>query len=122
MKRTTLSSVLPSDLTSPPEKIISSARDIMMGESPMSGTIAMKVIKLFREPETSDKTVQLTDIENDILTKLTHGYRYKEIAELLSVNDQTIKVHLRCIYEKLHVNSRKDAINKFFGTISHEKT
>jgi len=104
-----------------PEKIVSSAFEIMRGESPMSGSIAMKVIRSFQGPTVSVEA-SLTKFENEILSRLSQGYRYREIAELLQIDDQEIKINLRKIYEKLLVNSRKEAISRFSDLNNGEKT
>jgi DNA-binding CsgD family transcriptional regulator len=57
---------------------------------------------------------QLTERERQVLDQLAQGYRYKEIAVRLSVSVDTVRTHVRNLYEKLHVSSRTDALNKLY--------
>ena len=53
--------------------------------------------------------------EKEILEHLAKGLLYKEIAAQLFISQETVRKHVYHIYEKLHVNNRVEAINKFFG-------
>lgn len=97
--------------STPSEKLVSSVHEILNGESPMTGTVAMKVIKAFQAPLPGSVAV-LSERENTILANLSKGYRYKDIAEKLCISTETVRTHIRNIYEKLQVNSRTEAINK----------
>lgn len=97
--------------STPADKLISSVYEILRGESPMSGSIAMKVIKAFQAPASSDFD-SLSQREQTILQYLTKGYRYKDIAEELFISIETVRTHIRNIYEKLQVNSRYELLNK----------
>ena len=55
----------------------------------------------------------LTEREEQILSRLAKGFSNKEIADLLSVSLETVRTHLRHIYEKLHVHSRTEAVVKY---------
>ena len=66
------------------------------------------------EPDTSE-VEKLTAREQEVLTLLAQGYLYKEIAYNLGISINTLRNHLRTIYEKLHVHSRTEATVKFFG-------
>jgi DNA-binding CsgD family transcriptional regulator len=57
----------------------------------------------------------LSNRENEILGLLSKGLLYKEIASYLFISQETVRKHVYHIYEKLHVNNRVEAINKFFG-------
>jgi NarL family two-component system response regulator LiaR len=94
-----------------PTKLLDAIDEVMAGGSPMSGTIARKVINTFRESEAyySD---QLTDRENALLSFLAEGFRYKEIAEKTGISVETVRTHIRNIYQKLQVQSRTEALNK----------
>lgn len=94
-----------------PTKLLDAIDEVMSGGSPMSGTIARKVINTFRESEAyySD---QLTDRENALLSFLAEGFRYKEIAEKTGISVETVRTHIRNIYQKLQVQSRTEALNK----------
>ena len=98
----------------PPEKLLEAIRDVHNGGSPMSSQIARKVVHTFLQTGTSPKeTENLTKREHEILTYLSKGYRYKEIADVLYISVETVRTHLRNIYEKLHVRSRTEALLKF---------
>jgi DNA-binding NarL/FixJ family response regulator len=95
-------------------ELLEAITDVMRGGAPMTGEIARKVIHTFRRPspvKTAD--AQLTPREEDILGLLTQGYANKEIADRLSVSFDTVRTHLRHIYEKLHVRSRTEAATKY---------
>jgi DNA-binding NarL/FixJ family response regulator len=98
-----------------PSKIYEAIHDLHNGGSPMSPTIARKVISTFKKEEKNlpDANV-ITKRENEILDLLAKGYRYKEIAELLFISFDTVRTHIHHIYEKLQVQSRTEAINKYY--------
>ncbi len=98
---------------SEPEDILAALRDALAGGSPMSSRIARMVVQSFREPAAEPGAgVALTDREEQILTYLTKGYANKEISTLLAISVNTVRNHLRNIYEKLHVRSRTEAMAK----------
>jgi DNA-binding NarL/FixJ family response regulator len=102
-----------------PAKILEAIADANTGGSPMSSQIARKVIGHFYAAEPKKKNTQLEKLsvrEQEILTYLSKGYRYKEIAAMLFVSIETVRKHIHNIYEKLQVNSRTDALNKVFAT------
>jgi DNA-binding NarL/FixJ family response regulator len=94
----------------PPDKLLQAIKDLHQGGSPMSGQIARQVIDSFRQsPVTvSDRVSNLTEREGQILDQLVRGYSYKEIAALLGISVETVRTHIRNIYEKLHVKSRHE--------------
>jgi DNA-binding NarL/FixJ family response regulator len=81
----------------------------------MTGEVARKVIESFRQPPAPglDESANLTRRELEILEQLARGYGDKEIAVRLSVSFDTVRTHLKHIYEKLHVRSRTEAAMKF---------
>ena len=85
---------------------------VNQGAVPMSSHIARKVLSAFRPaPATAPTTFQdLTARESEILDLLSKGLLYKEIAEHLKVSYNTVNNHVRHIYEKLHVNTRTEAV------------
>lgn len=95
-------------------ELLDAIKDIYNGGSPMSSQIARKVVLSFQEQKTSNETQNLTPREQEILNYLAMGYRYKEIAALLFISVETVRTHIRNIYEKLHVNSRTEAIIKIY--------
>lgn len=94
------------------DSVLQSIVDIYNGGSPMSSTIARKVVDSFQKNVKND--FNLSKRENEILLLLSQGFRYKEIADKLDISIQTVRVHIRNIYEKLQVQSRTEAINKAF--------
>ncbi len=96
-----------------PEKIVEAVQELHQGGSPISSQIARKVIEAFQLKGNSNEYFQtLTRREQEILEQLSKGYRYKEIADKLFVSIETVRTHIRNIYEKLQVNSRVDALRK----------
>ncbi|MDZ4757588.1 MAG: response regulator transcription factor [Bacteroidota bacterium] len=101
--------------TTPPDEILKSILDIKAGGSPITPSIARKVIKAFntmRAP--ADELALLSPREKEILEYLSKGYRYKEIGSLLNISTETVRTHIRNIYEKLQVQSRTEALNKIY--------
>jgi len=95
---------------STPEEILDAINDIQHGGAPMSSEIARKVVQSFRRKEPAiSEDGRLTRREEEILSLLSQGYANKEIADKLSINYDTVRTHLKHIYEKLHVRSRTEA-------------
>lgn len=90
--------------------------DLYHGGSPMSPGIARKVLNTFMSgPQKTEPDYQdLSEREKEIANKLSLGFRYKEIADQLFISTATVRTHIQHIYEKLHVQSRTDAVNKIF--------
>jgi DNA-binding NarL/FixJ family response regulator len=102
---------------SPPEKILEAITEVRQGGAPMTREIARKVVEAFTEPaEVSPAMSNLTRRENEVLELLSQGFGNKEIAQSLSISGDTVRYHLKQIYEKLHVRSRTEAVAKFVGT------
>lgn len=100
----------------PPVQLLEAITDIYNGGSPMSGQIARKVIGSF-QPKSApavSPTEQLSAREKEILDALSKGLRYKEIADQHFISVDTVRTHIRKIYEKLQVHSRTEALNKVF--------
>ena len=96
-----------------PERIIESIYELYNGGSPISSEIARKVIEAFQIKENGNEYFQhLSKREQEMLEQLSHGFRYKEIAENLFISTETVRTHIRNIYEKLQVNSRIQALKK----------
>ena len=79
----------------------------------MSPYIARKVISSFQSSTIHDENSLLSTREKEVLELLAKGLLYKEIAEKLGVTHETIKKHLKNIYQKLHVQNKVEALNKF---------
>jgi DNA-binding NarL/FixJ family response regulator len=100
-----------------PVKILEAIREVYNGGSPMSTQIARKVIASFQASNGIDETGILTPKEKEILKALSKGLRYKEIAFEMHISIETVRSHVRRIYEKLHVQSRTEALNKVRGRV-----
>lgn len=100
-----------------PTEIIAAIKEMYQGGSPMSSTIARKLVSLFQhEHQRHDKeTSVLTPREKEVLEQLAKGMLYKEIGDQLGISFNTVRQHIAKIYEKLHVQNRMEAINKVFG-------
>jgi DNA-binding NarL/FixJ family response regulator len=96
-----------------PDKLLEAIKDIYNGGSPMTGGIARKVMASF-VPPTPVIPNELSTREFEILEALAKGFRYKEIADKLFISIDTVRSHIRNIYEKLQVHSRTEALNKVF--------
>jgi DNA-binding NarL/FixJ family response regulator len=97
----------------PPAKLLENIREAADGGAPMSPEVAMRVIKLFRDvrpPERVD--YDLTPHETRLLKLLVEGHNYTTAAEELRVSYNTVKFHMRHIYEKLQVHSKSEAVAK----------
>jgi len=100
----------------PPAELIQAIEQVHAGGAPMSMQIARKVVDHFRQIQKPASDVEkLTQREQEILELLSKGYYYKEIGETLGISLNTVRTHLQHIYEKLHVQSRTEAVLKFFG-------
>jgi DNA-binding NarL/FixJ family response regulator len=69
--------------------------------------------RLIKEPQSEME--KLTRREHEILVLLAKGYLYKEIGEQLGIALSTVRAHLHTVYEKLHVQSRTEAVVKFLS-------
>jgi DNA-binding NarL/FixJ family response regulator len=104
-----------------PDKLLEAIKELSEGGAPMSSQIARKVVAAFRNKsmvEESNAAVNISVLSNrekEILEWLAKGMLYKEIAAALYISPETVRKHVYHIYEKLHVNNRIEAVNKYFG-------
>lgn len=97
-----------------PARLLSAIREAQSGGSPMTPQIARRVVQYFRGlPAGGGELKKLTPRENDVLDQLAKGFRYKEIVENLGISQGTLNGYIRSIYEKLHVQSRTEAVVKY---------
>jgi DNA-binding NarL/FixJ family response regulator len=97
-----------------PGELLQSIRDVQAGGSPMSNSIARKVVASFQEANRAgEKQNLLSPREEAVLDCLAQGLAYKQIGDKLDLSINTIRTHLRHIYEKLHVQSRTEAVAKY---------
>ncbi|WP_204336901.1 response regulator transcription factor [Cryomorpha ignava] len=109
------------------DEIAESVKDVFRGGSPISPAIARKLVINFRSAQNKADVASatlstLTSREKEILQLLSRGFRYKEIAAQLFISEETVRTHVHNLYEKLHVQSRTEAINKIFGLPNDRKT
>lgn len=101
-----------------PAKMLDAIRELYAGGAPMSSQIARKVVAAFQvQPAGRDgqDLDTLSGREREILELLSKGLMYKEIASQLYLSPETVRKHVYHIYEKLHVNNRVAAVNKYYG-------
>jgi DNA-binding NarL/FixJ family response regulator len=99
-----------------PDEIVQAVEQVHAGGSPMSMHIARKVVNHFRQiKKPCSEMEQLTKREHEILALLAKGFLYKEIADQLGISLHTVRGHVHLVYEKLHVQSRTEAVLKYLG-------
>ena len=96
------------------EKLISSIQEVLGGGAPMSPGIARMIINSMQQSvkQVAANNYQLTPREKDILGLLSKGNSYKLIAAELNISIETVRTHLKNIYDKLHVHSQIEAVSK----------
>jgi DNA-binding NarL/FixJ family response regulator len=101
---------------SSPTKLLHAIREVHAGGSPMSSSIARKVVASFQKAKpVSQNQTHLSPREEAVLNCLAKGLTYKQIADQLSISIDTIRTYLRRIYSKLHVQSRTEAVAKYMS-------
>lgn len=99
----------------PPAKLLEAIHDVCAGGSPMTPEIARRVVQCFRrQSPKSDDLGKLTPREKQVLDQLVQGFRYKEVCGNLNLSMDTVRTHIRKIYDKLRVHSRTEALLKYF--------
>jgi DNA-binding NarL/FixJ family response regulator len=97
-------------------ELVAAVKDVFRGGAPMTSSIARKVVQSFKLAGASRaETENLSPREQDVLSALAKGYSYKETADLLGVSYSTVHTHIERIYQKLHVQSRGQAVAKYLG-------
>jgi DNA-binding NarL/FixJ family response regulator len=96
------------------QQILQAIAEVRSGGAAMTGEIARRVIEVFQQhgPSATGKAA-LSRRENEVLELLSQGMANKQIADSLGISYETVCVHLRRIYEKLHVRSRTEAVIKY---------
>ena len=102
---------------SEPAEIIKGIKDLYKGDSPMSASIARKLVKNFQLQHQPPISSILSGREHEVLQLLGQGLIYKEIAAKLSISPNTVRQHIHNIYDKLHVQNRVEALNKISRSI-----
>jgi DNA-binding NarL/FixJ family response regulator len=93
-------------------KLFSAIDEALEGGAPMSPSIARMVLASMQQRPSTENPYQLTPKENEVLTSLSKGNSYKLIADELQMSLDTVRSHIRKIYEKLHVHSQTEAVRK----------
>lgn len=101
-----------------PKKLLEGIKDILSGGAPMSAVIALKAIRLLRNPlQAEEKNPEaeactLSARELDVLTYLGKGFDYRQISEQLHISPSTVRKHMENIYQKLQVHNKMEAVRK----------
>jgi len=97
----------------PPVRLLEALDDFVQGGAPMTGSIATRVLQMFRkQTQQTNASFNLSKRELEILTALTDGKSYRVIAAERFVSTETVRSHVKNIYEKLHVHSKTEAVAK----------
>jgi DNA-binding NarL/FixJ family response regulator len=97
----------------PPAKLLDAIQDATTGGAPMTSSIARKVLQMLPpQKRVSDNSHNLTEREREILNLLVKGNSYKMIADQCCISMDTVRSHMKKIYEKLHVHSQTEAVAK----------
>ncbi|MBK7561953.1 MAG: response regulator transcription factor [Chitinophagaceae bacterium] len=94
------------------DQILEALEGLKNGGSPMSPYIARRVTASFQQPKEKKLTELLSEREQEVLHHLSQGLIYKEIGEKLFISHETVKQHIKHIYQKLHVQNKIEALNK----------
>ena len=101
---------------SPPHKLLEAILELHQGGSPMSSSIARKLVGTFQATAPlAPQVQQLTAREREILEKLSKGFSHKEVADALFISPTTVRKHIFNIYEKLQVHSKIEAVNLYLS-------
>ncbi len=95
-----------------PAKLIEGIKEVVEGGAPMTASVARQVLKLFQSQPAKPDEYNLTEREKEILALLVKGMSYKMIASQCGITYFTVNMHIKKIYEKLHVHSATEAVSK----------
>jgi len=100
-----------------PDDLYRCIKETMNGGASMSPSIALKTLRMFREPLDFDNVLEATDInltnrETEVLLQLSTGITYEQIADNLNISQGTVRKHIENIYRKLQVCNKLEAIHK----------
>lgn len=106
-----------------PEELLKAIIEVRSGGAPMTSEIARMVVEAFqKKPANLAQAEGLTNRESEILALLSEGLSNKEIAERVSISYDTVRAHLRHIYEKLHVRGRTEAVKMYLTSSGINRT
>jgi DNA-binding NarL/FixJ family response regulator len=100
----------------PPAKLLEYLQDVYGGGAAMTASVARQVLQLFAHPPVAQQITdyQLSEREKQVLQWLVNGYSYKLIAAELHISLETVRSHIKKIYEKLQVHSKTEAVTKAY--------
>lgn len=99
----------------PPAKLLEYIQEASTGGAPMNASVAAQVLKMFSQISLpADNDYHLSAREKQVLQFLVKGYSYKMISAEMFIAMDTVRSHIKKIYEKLHVNSKSEAVAKAF--------
>jgi DNA-binding NarL/FixJ family response regulator len=94
-------------------EIPSAIRNVLSGGAPMTGSVARKVLQMIPVAKNRDQEhTDLSEREKEILQLLVQGFSYKMIAAEIKISLDTVRFHIKKIYDKLHVHSATEAVSK----------
>jgi DNA-binding NarL/FixJ family response regulator len=93
-------------------KLFVAIEEILNGGAPMSPSVARMVIASLQPPAVAKNSYQLTPREKEILASMSKGNSYKMVAAAMAISIDTVRAHIKNIYEKLHVHSQSEAVIK----------
>lgn len=100
----------------PPAQLLDAIREVHEGGAPMTPAIARRVIQWLLQPPTliTNTLTTLTDREHQVLELLANGLSHRDIGEQCGIGVETVRTHLKRIYEKLHVHSATEAVARYY--------
>ncbi|HCY89396.1 MAG TPA: DNA-binding response regulator, partial [Chitinophagaceae bacterium] len=99
----------------PPARLLEYIAEAQTGGAPMTASVATQVLKMFSSMNNEKgEDYNLSEREKHVLQLLVDGYSYKMIASEMFISIDTVRSHIKKIYEKLHVNSKSEAVAKAF--------
>jgi DNA-binding NarL/FixJ family response regulator len=105
-----------------PAELLNAIQQVHEGGAPMSMRIARKVVAFFNQlPAPAPESERLSEREAQVLSALAKGLLYKEIATQLEISENTVRTYIKRIYEKLHVQTRTEAVAKFRDRLPGER-
>ena len=93
-----------------PRELVEALHGVARGDAPMSPRIARMLVREFQSAPSVGEDYLLTARERDVLTHLERGRSYKDVGAALAISQHTVHSHIKRIYEKLHAQSRDDAV------------
>jgi len=99
-----------------PEELIQAIRDVKQGGAPMTSEVARRLVQTLHRPATTlESEATLSRREREILELVSQGFGNKDIGDKLCIGLETVRHHLKRVYEKFHVHSRSEAVVKYMG-------